>query len=94
MQIHGPAHVHGPQPVNPPHQAAPSSTTSSSSTPSVHAADQLDISQAARAASQARDSAPIRLDRVANIRSQIADGSYETSEKLDAALDRLLDQLG
>ena len=35
----------------------------------------------------------IRIDRVAEIRRQIADGNYETPEKMDAALDRLLDQL-
>ena len=34
----------------------------------------------------------IRIDRVAELRRQISDGSYETPEKLDAALDRLLDQ--
>ena len=34
----------------------------------------------------------IRIDRVAEIRRQISNGSYETPEKLDAALDRLLDQ--
>jgi hypothetical protein len=28
------------------------------------------------------------------IRAAIADGSYETADKLDAALDRLLDRLG
>ncbi len=36
----------------------------------------------------------IRFDRVAAIRAAIADGSYETPEKLDIALDRLLDRLG
>ena len=35
----------------------------------------------------------IRFDRVAAIRAAIADGSYETPEKLDIALDRLLDSL-
>ena len=35
----------------------------------------------------------IRFDRVNSIRASIADGSYETPEKLDAALDRLLDRL-
>ena len=44
---------------------------------------------------QAADStADIRFDRVNAIRAAIADGSYETPEKLDAALDRLLDRLG
>lgn len=36
----------------------------------------------------------IRLDRVNAIRAAIADGSYETPEKLDIALDRLLERLG
>jgi anti-sigma28 factor (negative regulator of flagellin synthesis) len=39
-------------------------------------------------------SADIRFDRVNAIRAAIADGSYETPEKLDLALDRLLDSLG
>jgi anti-sigma28 factor (negative regulator of flagellin synthesis) len=38
--------------------------------------------------------ADIRLDRVAAIRAAIADGSYDTADKLDIALDRLLDRLG
>ncbi|MFM8284072.1 MAG: flagellar biosynthesis anti-sigma factor FlgM [Planctomycetaceae bacterium] len=44
-----------------------------------------------RAAEAASD---IRLDRVAAIRAEIASGVYETPEKLDIALDRLLDRLG
>ena len=95
MQIHGPAHVHGPQPINPPHHAAPQSTAADSTSPtSIHAADQLDISEAAQLISQARDAAPIRLDRVADIRAQIADGTYDTTDKLDLAVDRLLNELG
>jgi negative regulator of flagellin synthesis FlgM len=37
--------------------------------------------------------ADIRFDRVNAIRAAIADGSYETPDKLDAALDRLLERL-
>ena len=44
-----------------------------------------------RAAEAASD---IRLDRVAAIRAEIASGVYEIPEKLDIALDRLLDRLG
>jgi negative regulator of flagellin synthesis FlgM len=36
----------------------------------------------------------IRFDRVAAIKAAIADGSYETPDKLDIALERLLDRLG
>jgi negative regulator of flagellin synthesis FlgM len=38
--------------------------------------------------------ADIRFDRVNAIRAAIADGSYDTDDKLDIALDRLLDRLG
>ncbi len=34
-----------------------------------------------------------RADRVATIKAQIADGTYETREKLSEAVDRLLDEL-
>ena len=35
----------------------------------------------------------IRADKVADIRAQIDAGTYESDEKLDAAADRLLDDL-
>ncbi len=35
----------------------------------------------------------VRLDRVMALKSQIAAGNYFTAEKLDAALDRAIDQL-
>lgn len=47
----------------------------------------VDAVQAAETASD------VRLDRVNAIRAAIADGTYETPDKLDAALDRLLDRL-
>jgi len=42
----------------------------------------------------AEGAADIRFDKVNAIRAAIADGSYETPEKLDLALERLLDRLG
>ena len=56
----------------------------------VHDAVTLSV-DAVKAAGAASD---IRFDRVAAIKAAIADGSYETPEKLDIALDRLLDRLG
>jgi len=47
----------------------------------------VDAVQAADTASE------IRFDRVNAIRAAIADGTYETPDKLDAAIDRLLDRL-
>ena len=47
--------------------------------------------EAVRAADAAAD---IRFDKVAAIKAAIADGSYDTPEKFDIALDRLLERLG
>ena len=53
--------------------------------------DQVDLSvDGVRAAQTASD---IRFDRVQAIRTAIAEGSYETPEKLDLALERLLDRI-
>jgi len=35
----------------------------------------------------------VRAERVGQIKQQIAEGTYETAEKLDVALGRLLDEL-
>lgn len=65
---------------------------------SAQPADQLDLSTSNRLQSTSAASGPetvggdIRIDKVAQIRRQIADGSYDTPEKLDAALDKFLDQ--
>jgi negative regulator of flagellin synthesis FlgM len=56
----------------------------------VHDAVTMSV-DAVRAAESTGD---IRFDRVNAIRAAIADGSYETPEKLDLALDRLLERLG
>jgi negative regulator of flagellin synthesis FlgM len=35
----------------------------------------------------------IRVDKVADIKAQIAAGTYETDEKLDGAIDKMLDDV-
>jgi negative regulator of flagellin synthesis FlgM len=53
----------------------------------------VSISPEADLVSQVHQLADIRTDKVAEIRAQIANGTYETDEKLNVALDRLLDEL-
>ena len=91
MQINGPTHVHGPQPIRAPHrfEAAEPATPSGQ----VGGADQLDISQEADMVSRMREVPDIRAERVAEIRAAIESGEYETPEKLDIAVGRLLDEL-
>lgn len=69
-------------------QNTTSRTDSSHSIP----VDQVDISVEAQSISQANTS-DFRADRVAEIRTQIASGEYETAEKIDAAVTRLLDEI-
>jgi negative regulator of flagellin synthesis FlgM len=92
MQIYGPAHLHGPQPIGPPHSSRVSRPAVQPDTSSIQ--DELEISDAARMADQAREVPEIRQDRVDAIRAKIAAGTYETQEKLETAVERLLDEIG
>lgn len=92
MQIHGLGQVHGPQPISAPHTQHPAAQVDSPRSGNLHI-DQLDISPEADLVSRVRELPDIRADRVADIRQQIAAGTYETDEKLDVALSRLLDEI-
>lgn len=93
MNVQGPSSIHGIQGVKGPHSTNRATGTKSSQSTS-GPADQLDISPAAEAAAQAAESGEIRSDLVNRIRGEIAAGTYETPEKLDAALDGLLNEIG
>jgi negative regulator of flagellin synthesis FlgM len=89
MQISG---IHGPHGINAPHAPFRSQgAKQAEGTPA--AGDRLDISAAAEAAVQATETGVVRQDLVNRIRGEIAAGTYETPDKLDAALNRLLDEI-
>lgn len=92
MQIYGPTHVHGPQSLGAPHAARAAKTTAPASPGQIQ--DELDLSDAGRLIEQVKEAPDIRQDRVDAIRAQIAAGTYETDEKLDIAVNRLLDEIG
>jgi len=92
MHVYGPAHLHGPQSVGPPHTSRASQPVSRPDPAPIQ--DELEISDAARLVEQAGQAPEIRRDRVEAIRAQIAAGTYETQEKLDMAIERLLDEIG
>ena len=56
--------------------------------------DQLDFSAEAQLISQNGSASDVRMDRVNELRTQIANGDYDTQEKLEAAMTRLLDEIG
>ncbi len=92
--------VHGPHGINAPH--APFRGQAADGAAKTQAiGDRVTISPAAEAAIQATEgaaqanlSAGVRQDVVSRIRSEIAAGTYETPAKLDAALNRLIDEIG
>jgi len=92
MQIYGPNRIHAPHPISRPNTAGISKTNSTSSAGPIR--DELQLSDAAQLLDQVEDVPEIRMDKVASIRSQIEAGTYETPEKLDVAIDRLLDEIG
>lgn len=85
--------VHAPHGINAPHapfrgQAADGAAKTQAT------GDRVTISSAAEAAIQASETAGIRQDVVSRIRAEITAGTYETPAKLDAALNRLIDEIG
>ena len=92
MQIQGMAHIHSAQPSNAPHRS--SVVDAPAATDAFSPVDQLDISHEADLASRLQDIPDIRADRVAAIRAELEAGVYETDDKLDRAVSRLLDEMG
>lgn len=92
MQIYGPSHLHGPHPINAPHAHRPAQPAER--TGATQITDEVDISPAARQAEASQPPGEVRQDRVQSIRAQIAQGTYETPEKLEAAVARLFDEIG
>ena len=95
MQINGPAHIQGSQPIRGPQKidgAAAAQSTDAAGEAALHEADQLDISPEADMVSRVQDLPDVRAERIESIRQQIADGTYDTDEKLEIALGRMFDE--
>ncbi len=96
MQIHGLHQANAPQSIDRIQPSATSSVSEAGTDQTTSAADQLDLSPEAQALSQSETvdgaaTGEIRMEKVAAIRQAIADGVYETPEKMSQALDPLLD---
>ncbi len=93
MQIYGTSQLHGAQNINAPHTQRTADTQSPSASPAAQS-DSVDISPAADLAGKLSDIPAIRQDRVSAIKLAIANGTYETADKLSGAVSRLLDEIG
>jgi len=92
MNVSGISNVHGPHAMNAPHQAYAAKPAPRPA--SAQPVDQLELSDNAQFLSDVRESGDVRHELVASIKQQIATGTYETDAKLDAAVSRLLDEIG
>jgi negative regulator of flagellin synthesis FlgM len=92
MHIYGPSQLHGAQAISSPHGAR--SAQPMSRPEAAQIADEVDISDAARLVEQVQQMPEMREDRIEAVRQQIAAGTYETSDKTNVAVERLLDEIG
>jgi anti-sigma28 factor (negative regulator of flagellin synthesis) len=90
MEVNGPGPVNGGQPVQ-----RTSQTTAAQSAEARPTApkDELEISSTNSAASEVDLQAEFRAQRIAQIQQEITAGTYETSDKLESAVDRLMESL-
>ncbi len=91
MEIYGAGGTQGPQPIYP--RLADFSVESGRSASMSAPRDQVEISPLGRMLDGISQIPDIRHEKVEAIRQQIVAGVYETPEKLELALDRLMDEL-
>jgi negative regulator of flagellin synthesis FlgM len=93
MQIYGPSQLHGAQGINAPHINRVHEAATPATPSHIDTTDELHLSPAAEMASRLSEIPDIRWDRVGAIKAAIADGTYMTDDKMDVALERLLDEI-
>lgn len=91
MQIRGTSGVQTPTQIN--FNSKVQSTETSAQATRFDTTDQIEISSEAKMLAGMNDTSGIRSERVNAIRQQIAMGQYETAEKLEVAMERLIDEL-
>jgi negative regulator of flagellin synthesis FlgM len=82
-------------PLNRPEAASPPhlNGTARPAAPPDRPGDRVELSEHARYLDQLREVPDVRSDKVANIRQAIAEGTYQSDEKLGVAIERLLNEL-
>jgi len=76
-------------------QIAPASPASAATAPAQAPAvqDTVEISTVARLAAQVHDLPAVRTEVVQRVKAELAAGTYETQDKIDVAIDRLMDEM-
>jgi negative regulator of flagellin synthesis FlgM len=87
--IHGIQPPAAPQPIEPTEAIARSAPASEP----LKVFDTVEISAVARLAAKVQEIPEIRTELVERVKAELAAGTYETSERLEIAVDRLVDEL-
>lgn len=97
MSMNSPGSVPGASPIRPvsPTSASRPAGNSNPATESqpLSPRDEVEISSAGEMLDRLNQSSEIRAERLAQIRAAIEAGEYETPEKLEAALEKMLDEI-
>lgn len=91
MEIQGPGKVQGPGRVQGVRASSPVDVARASA---ARTGDSVEFSTVARLRASLASVPEVRREKVDRIREEIANGTYETPEKLNLAVDRLLEELG
>ena len=98
MNIYGTQFVHGAHAISGPHTTKSQQPSPLQQAVSPQVKDQVTLSSAAQQAHGAAESTAsigeIRFDLVNRLRMEIAAGTYETPEKLNSALEKMLVGIG
>ncbi len=92
MDVRGVGSVPGNVPIRP--TTSPPVTRDSTVAKPQFPRDELQISSAAKKLDQLSNNSDIRQERLAQIKAAIENGTYDTDEKLDAALGKMFDAMG
>lgn len=91
MDVRNVGSMSGPQAIQ--RVAAPAVSPSTSELRPVAQQDVLELSPATQAAGEINLEAEFRAEQLAQIRQEILEGTYDTDEKLELALNRMLERL-
>lgn len=91
MEVNGPGSVQGAYPVN--QIRHNTEVRKQTETRSISPRDEIEISAAGRMMDQLNQSSDLRAERLAQIKADIDAGTYETPQKLEAALMKLFGEL-
>ena len=91
MDVNGPGSIQGAFPIKPAQQNA--EVQKPAITQPVSTQDEVDISPAGKMLDTLHQSPELRAERLAQIKLEIDAGTYETPDKLEAALGKLIDEI-